>query len=46
MRTFYDAKTPIEQTLYVTWYGLAEMRKDLVEIKADAEQMQREAGRM
>lgn len=66
MLTFYDATTPIEQTLYVmflehrmrafqgafhmnpdyvTWYGLAEMNKDLVEIKADAEQMISEADR-
>jgi hypothetical protein len=58
--TFYDAVTPVEQTLYVmflehrmrafqgafhmnpdytTWYGLAEMKKDLVEIKHDAAQM-------
>jgi hypothetical protein len=58
--TFYDAKTPIEQTLYVmflehrnrtfqgafhnnpdyaTWYGLAELRRDLVEIKAEAERI-------
>jgi len=58
--TFYDAITPIEQTLYVmflehrmrafqgafhmnpdyvTWYGLAEMKKDLVEIKHEAERM-------
>lgn len=62
--TFYDAITPIEQTLYVmflehrmrafqgafhmnpdyvTWYGLAEMKKDLVEIKKEAEDMIREA---
>jgi hypothetical protein len=60
MLTFYDAITPIEQTLYVmflehrmrafqgafhmnpdyvTWYGLAEMKKDLVEIKHEAERM-------
>jgi hypothetical protein len=58
--TFYDAKTTIEQTLYVmflehrmrafqgafhmnpdyvTWYGLAELKKDLVEIKHEAERM-------
>jgi len=58
--TFYDAGTPIEQTLYVmflehrnrtfqgafhnnpdyaTWYGLAELRRDLVEIKAEAQRM-------
>ncbi len=58
--TFYDAITPIEQTLYVmflehrmrafqgafhmnpdyvTWYGLAEMKKDLVEIKHEAQRM-------
>ena len=64
--TFYDAMTPIEQTLYVmflehrmrafqgafhmnpdyvTWYGLAEMKKDLVEIRAEAERMEREAAR-
>ena len=30
---------------YVTWYGLAEMKKDLVEIKADAAMMRREAER-
>ena len=63
--TFYDTRTPIEQTLYVmflehrmrafqgafhmnpdyvTWYGLAEMQKDLVEIKADAAAMIRESG--
>ena len=63
--TFYDTRTPIEQTLYVmflehrmrtfqgafhmnpdyvTWYGLAEMQKDLVEIKADAAAMIRETG--
>ena len=62
--TFYDAITPIEQTLYVmflehrmrafqgafhmnpdyvTWYGLAEMQKDLVEIKHDAAVMLKEA---
>jgi len=61
--TFYDAMTPIEQTLYVmflehrmrafqgafhmnpdyvTWYGLAEMKKDLVEIKHESERMIRE----
>lgn len=28
---------------YVTWYGLAEMKKDLVEIKSDAARMTREA---
>ena len=28
---------------YTTWYGLAEMKKDLVEIKHDATQMIREA---
>jgi hypothetical protein len=64
--TFYDAITPIEQTLYVmflehrmrafqgafhmnpdyvTWYGLAEMKKDLVEIKHEAERMVQEAER-
>lgn len=64
--TFYDAMTPVEQTLYVmflehrmrafqgafhmnpdyvTWYGLAEMKKDLVEIKGEAEKMIREAER-
>jgi hypothetical protein len=58
--TFYDARTPIEQTLYVmflehrnrtfqgafhnnpdyaTWYGLAELRRDLVEIKAEAQRL-------
>jgi len=58
--TFYDAKTPIEQILYVmflehrmrafqgafhmnpdyvTWYGLAELNKDLVEIRHEAERM-------
>ena len=63
--TFYDTRTPVEQTLYVmflehrmrafqgafhmnpdyvTWYGLAEMKKDLVEIKADAAAMTRENG--
>jgi hypothetical protein len=31
---------------YVTWYGLAEMKKDLVEIKQEAEDMRREAARM
>jgi ribosomal protein S20 len=62
--TFYDAITPIEQTLYVmflehrmrafqgafhmnpdyvTWYGLAEMKKDLVEIKHEAARMLRES---
>ncbi len=61
--TFYDTKTPVEQTLYVmflehrmrafqgafhmnpdyvTWYGLAEMKKDLVEIREGAEAMIRE----
>ncbi|MDW7773591.1 MAG: multiheme c-type cytochrome [Desulfobulbaceae bacterium] len=30
---------------YTTWYGLAELNKDLVEIKAEAEQMIREAER-
>jgi hypothetical protein len=30
---------------YVTWYGLAEMKKDLVEIKHEAEQMIRETAR-
>ena len=29
---------------YVTWYGLAEMKKDLVEIKAEAAAMIREGG--
>jgi hypothetical protein len=64
--TFYDAITPIEQTLYVmflehrmrafqgafhmnpdyvTWYGLAAMKKDLVEIKHSAKQMIRESER-
>jgi len=64
--TFYDAITPIEQTLYVmflehrmrafqgafhmnpdyvTWYGMAELNKDLVEIKAEAKRMIDEAGR-
>lgn len=64
--TFYDAMTPIEQTLYVmflehrmrafqgafhmnpdyvTWYGLAEMKKDLVEIKHEAKRMIQEAER-
>jgi hydroxylamine dehydrogenase len=64
--TFYDAATPIEQTLYVmflehrmrtfqgafhmnpdyvTWYGLAELKKDLVEIKHEAERMLAEAKR-
>jgi hypothetical protein len=64
--TFYDAITPVEQTLYVmflehrmrafqgafhmnpdyvTWYGLAEMRKDLVEIKHEAERMITESSR-
>lgn len=58
--TFYDATTPIEQTLYVmflehrmrafqgafhmnpdyvTWYGYAEMKKDIVEIRHQAEAM-------
>ncbi len=58
--TFYDAMTPIEQTLYVmflehrmrafqgafhmnpdyvTWYGYAELRKDLVEIRHEAAAM-------
>ncbi len=66
MLTFYDAITPIEQTLYVmflehrmrafqgafhmnpdyvTWYGLAELKKDLVEIKSEAKQMIRESER-
>jgi hydroxylamine dehydrogenase len=64
--TFYDTKTPIEQTLYVmflehrmrafqgafhmnpdyvTWYGLAEMQRDLVDIRHEAEAMIREKGR-
>ena len=64
--TFYDATTPIEQTLYVmflehrmrafqgafhmnpdytTWYGLAEMKKDLVEIKHEAKRMITESTR-
>lgn len=30
---------------YVTWYGLGEMKKDLVEIKHEAERMIREAER-
>jgi len=58
--TFYDAMTPIEQTLYVmflehrmrafqgafhmnpdyvTWYGYAELKKDIVEIRHEAEAM-------
>ena len=62
---FYDAITPIEQTLYVmflehrmrafqgafhmnpdyvTWYGLAEMKKDLVEIKHESKRMLKAAG--
>ena len=65
--TFYDAITPVEQTLYVmflehrmrafqgafhmnpdyvTWYGLAELKKDLVEIKAEAKRMIRESERL
>jgi len=28
---------------YVTWYGLAEMKKDLVEIRDEAERMTRAA---
>lgn len=61
--TFYEAKSPIEQSLYVmflehrnrtfqgafhnnpdyaTWYGLAELRRDLVEIKAEAARMRGE----
>ncbi len=65
--TFYDAITPVEQTLYVmflehrmrafqgafhmnpdyvTWYGLAEMKKDLVEIREEARRMIHEAQRM
>lgn len=64
--TFYDAITPIEQTLYVmflehrmrafqgafhmnpdyvTWYGLAQMNRDLVDIRAEAARMSREAQR-
>ncbi len=55
--TFYEAKSPIEQSLYVmflehrnrtfqgafhlnpdyaTWYGLAEMRRDLIDMKGEA----------
>jgi hypothetical protein len=30
---------------YTTWYGLAEMKKDLVEIRHDAERMLSEAAR-
>lgn len=66
MLTFYDAMTPIEQTLYVmflehrmrafqgafhmnpdyvTWYGLAELKKDLVEIKEEAERMIKASGK-
>jgi hydroxylamine dehydrogenase len=30
---------------YVTWYGMAELNKDLVEIKAEAKRMIAEAGR-
>ncbi|TSK07157.1 MAG: cytochrome C [Geobacter sp.] len=62
--TFYDTRTPIEQTLYVmflehrmrafqgafhmnpdyvTWYGLAELQKDLVDIRTEAAAMTREA---
>jgi hypothetical protein len=62
--TFYDARTPIEQTLYVmflehrmrafqgafhmnpdyvTWYGFAELNKDIVEIRHEAEAMRKEA---
>jgi len=58
--TFYDAITPIEQTLYVmflehrmrafqgafhmnpdyvTWYGYAELKKDIVEIRHEAASM-------
>ena len=58
--TFYNAKSPIEQTLYVmflehrnrtfqgafhlnpdyaTWYGLAELHRDVVEIGNEAERM-------
>ncbi len=61
--TFYDAMTPIEQTLYVmflehrmrafqgafhmnpdyvTWYGYAELKKDIVEIRAEAASMRKE----
>ncbi len=64
--TFYDATTPIEQTLfgmflehrnrafqgafhmnpdYFTWYGLAELKMDLEEIKGEAQRMITEAGR-
>lgn len=64
--TFYDAISPIEQTLYVmflehrmrafqgafhmnpdyvTWYGLAELNRDLVEIRAEDARMRREAQR-
>lgn len=60
LSTFYDAITPIKQTLYVmflehrmrafqgafhmnpdytTWYGFAELNKDLAEIKHDAKRM-------
>ena len=30
---------------YVTWYGLAEMKRDLIEIKDEAERMIRESAR-
>ncbi|MGW8323353.1 MAG: multiheme c-type cytochrome, partial [Thermodesulfobacteriota bacterium] len=64
--TFYDAMSPVEQTLYVmflehrmrafqgafhmnpdyvTWYGLAEMKRDLVEIREEAARMVAEAAR-
>ncbi len=64
--TFYDAITPIEQTLYVmflehrmrafqgafhmnpdyvTWYGLAQLNRDLVDIRAEAARMKRESER-
>ncbi|MBU0482558.1 MAG: cytochrome C [Proteobacteria bacterium] len=66
MLTFYDAKSPIEQTLYVmflehrmrafqgafhmnpdytTWYGLAEMKKDIVEIRSEAKKLIMESER-
>jgi hypothetical protein len=30
---------------YVTWYGLAELNKDLVEISSEADKMIAEAGK-
>jgi len=63
---FYNANTPIEQTLYVmfmehrmrsfqgafhmnpdyvTWYGLAQMNRDLVDIRAESTRMRRETQR-